>query len=79
MNTEATAAAPIAPTPRRVRTETIVGGVLVLVICAIVAQQTFAPGTLEPGTWLTWVVLGLGVLLLAAGVAAVVKQTRNRA
>lgn len=72
-------ARPLAPTgPRPTRVGTIVWGAMVLVACAFVAQATLAPGTLDATAWVTALVLGLGVLLLVAGVAAVVKQARRR-
>lgn len=63
--------------PRPVRSGPIVWGALVLVACAFVAQQVLAPGTLDATAWVTAIVLGLGVLLLVAGIAAVVKQSRR--
>ena len=63
--------------PRPVRSGPIVWGAIVLVACAFVAQQVLAPGTLDATAWVTALVLGLGVLLLVAGVAAVVKQSRR--
>lgn len=68
---------PTTPGPRPVRSSTIAWGIIVLAACAFVAQQTLAPGTLNTTAWVTAVVLGLGVLLLVVGVAAVIRQARR--
>ena len=57
-------------------TGTIVWGVLVLAFCAVVLQQTLAPGTVDPGMWVTGVVLGLGALLLVVAVAVILRGRR---
>lgn len=57
-------------------TGTIVWGVLILAFCAVVLQQSLAPGTVDPGLWVTGVVLGLGALLLVVAVAVILRGRR---
>lgn len=57
-------------------TGAIVWGVLILAFCAVVLQQTLAPGTVDPGMWVTGVVLGLGALLLVVAVAVILRGRR---
>lgn len=69
--------APVAPEKRSgASTGTIVWGVLVLAFCAGVLQQTVAPGTVDPGVWITGVILGLGALLLVVAVAVILRGRR---
>ncbi|GAA2179249.1 hypothetical protein GCM10009847_12510 [Leucobacter tardus] len=69
--------APLAPGKRSgASTGTIVWGVLVLAFCAGVLQQTVAPGTVDPGVWITGVILGLGALLLVVAVAVILRGRR---
>lgn len=66
------------PSAARPRTGPIVGGCLLLIFCAVVLQRTFAPGTVDPAVWVTGTVFGLGILLLAVGVAIVLRAARDR-
>lgn len=59
---------------RRPRTGPIVWGVLILVFCAFVVQQTFAPGTVHATTWLIGAVISLGMLLLVVGFAVILRN-----
>lgn len=69
--------APVAPEKRSgASTGTIVWGVLVLAFCAGVLQQTVAPGSVDPGVWVTGVILGLGALLLVVAVAVILRGRR---
>ena len=69
--------APVAPEKRSgASTGTPVWGVLVLAFCAGVLQQTVAPGSVDPGVWVTGVILGLGALLLVVAVAVILRGRR---
>lgn len=61
---------------RRPRTGTIIWGCLILAFCGFVAQRVLAPGSFDAAVWATAVALLLGVTLVGAGIAAVVRQAR---
>lgn len=64
---------PRSPTKLRPRTGPIVWGALILAFCLFVAQRTVAPGAVDPVTWLITGVVGLGALLLAVGIAVLLR------
>jgi hypothetical protein len=68
---------PQVPESRRPRISPIVWGVIVLAFCAYTAVQLFAPGTVDATTFAIISVIGLGLLLLAVGVAVIVRSTRD--
>lgn len=72
------ATAPAATGPRRPLTGTIIWGSLILAFCGFITQRILAPDTVQPAVWVTAVVLFLGVALVGAGIAAIVRQARHR-
>ncbi|WP_336659074.1 hypothetical protein [Leucobacter sp. USHLN153] len=56
------------------RTGPIVWGALILVFCAYVAQQVFGTDGLDAAGWITLAAIGVGALLLAVGVAVLVRN-----
>ena len=62
----------------RPRTGPIVWGALFLVFCAYVVQRELAPGSIDTAVWIATTVIGLGVLLLAVGIAVVIRGASSR-
>ena len=62
----------------RPRTGPIVWGALFLVFCAYVVQRELAPGAVDTAVWIAITVIGLGVLLLAVGIAVVIRGAKSR-
>lgn len=62
----------------RPRTGPIVWGALFLVFCAFVVQRELAPGAVDAAVWIAVTVIGLGVLLLAVGIAVVLRGRSER-
>lgn len=83
MNDRIDATPPLEPDPEasrprsRLRTGPIVWGALFLAFCGWVTQRTFFPDAVTPELWLTGVAIGLGVLLLAVGIAVGLRDRRN--
>ncbi len=67
------------PVDRRARPRTgpIVWGVIVLAFCVYTAFQVLAPGSVDATVFVIAAVIGLGVLLLAVGVAVVLRASRS--
>lgn len=61
----------------RPRTGPIVWGVIVLAFCVYTAFQVLAPGSVDATVFVIAAVIGLGVLLLAVGVAVVLRASRS--
>lgn len=72
------ATAPPAREKPRPRTGPIVWGALFLVFCAFVVQRELAPGAVDAAVWIAVTVIGLGVLLLAVGIAVVLRGRSER-
>lgn len=62
----------------RPRTGPIVWGALFLVFCAYVVQRELAPASVDTAVWIAFTVIGLGVLLLAVGIAVVIRSANSR-
>ncbi|MGI8393029.1 hypothetical protein [Leucobacter sp. W1038] len=62
----------------RPRTGPIVWGALFLVFCAYVVQRELAPSSVDTAVWIATTVIGLGVLLLAVGIAVVIRGASSR-
>ncbi len=62
------------PTRTGPRTGPIVWGALILAFCGYAAQRAFGTGGMDTAWWITATVIGLGVLLLAVGVAVAVRN-----
>lgn len=60
----------------RPRTGPIVWGALVLVFCAYVASRSLG-GSVDAAAWIITTIIGLGVLLLAVGIAVLVRGSRE--
>ncbi len=69
---------PAAREKSRPRTGPIVWGALFLVFCAYVVQRELAPGSIDTAVWIATTVIGLGVLLLAVGIAVVIRGASSR-
>lgn len=76
-STAQTPAVAQSPTRLTPRSGPIVAGTLVLVFCAYVVVQTMG-GTIDATTWIIATILGLGVLLLAVGLAVLLRGSRDR-
>lgn len=63
-------------TPPRPRSWPIAWGVIVLVVCVYSAMQIFSPGPLDATTWIIATTIGLGALLLAVGIAVLLRGRR---
>lgn len=61
----------------RPRTGSIVWGTLVLAFCGYLAARTVRGDDIEVGTWIIATTIGLGVLLLAVGVAVLIRGRRT--
>ena len=59
------------------RSGPIVAGVLVLIVCAFVVVKNLG-GSIDVTTWVIATVIGLGALLLAVGIAVLVRDARRR-
>lgn len=62
----------------RPRTGPILWGAVFLVFCAYVVQRELAPAAVDPAVWIAATAIGLGVLLLAVGLAVVLRNARSR-
>lgn len=69
--TDPSAAQRLAP-----RSWSIVWGVIVLVVCVFSVAKQLSPESVDPTVWVIATALGLGVLLLAAGIAVVARGRR---
>lgn len=58
------------------RTSPIVWGALILAFCGYATQRAFSPGGIDTAWWITATVIGLGVLLLAVGIAVAIRNRR---
>ena len=67
------------PADRRTRPRTgpIVWGVIVLAFCVYTAFQVLAPGSVDATVFVIAAVIGLGLLLLAVGVAVILRASRS--
>lgn len=68
----------LAQTPSRLHISPIISGVIFLAFCAWITQRTFFPDALSPAIWLTSVAIGVGVLLLGAGIVALVRNSNSQ-
>lgn len=75
--TPGTATAPDEPRRLRPRTGPIVWGAIILAFCVYIAAQTVAPGSVDTTTFVIASVIGLGVLLLAVGLAVLARNARR--
>jgi hypothetical protein len=64
------AAVPVSPAKRRPLFPTILWGAMMLAVAAYFAARELVPGGLDLTTWLLTAVVGIGLLLVVAGIAA---------
>lgn len=58
----------------RPRTGPIIWGVIFLACCAWISQRVFFPDVVAPEIWITAIVLGIGLVLLAVGVSVLLRR-----
>ncbi|MGY4856499.1 hypothetical protein [Cryobacterium sp. AP23] len=63
-------AVPVSPAKRRPLFPTILWGAMMLAVAAYFAARELVPGGLDLTTWLLTAVVGIGLLLVVAGIAA---------
>ncbi|MFC5929370.1 hypothetical protein D6T64_19955 [Cryobacterium melibiosiphilum] len=66
---------PAASARHRPRFATILWGALLLGFAVFMAAWTLFPGTLDPTLWLLAAVIGVGLVLVIAGIAAATRRT----
>ena len=69
-------ATPVAPTERKRRPlfPTILWGAMMLALASFIAAGELVPGGVDVVTWLLTAVVGIGLLLVVAGIAAAARR-----